>query len=73
MAKADPYIDYPSDHDEEGEDEAAMSQASAPIEENRPQPSPGSSKQNGSLMMSNVDRYGFIGGAQYTDPNEYVK
>ena len=32
---------------------------------------PGSSKQNGTAYVS-VDRYGFIGGDQYTNPDKYV-
>ncbi|XP_069135910.1 TBC1 domain family member 10A-like [Argopecten irradians] len=66
MANADPDRDFSEDEDEE----VAMNhQATAPVEENHVQPSPGSSKQNGNAM-SHVDRYGFIGGSQYTDPDD---
>ena len=74
--------DYNSDNDSEAdEDEIEVSpQSRSPRSQSSRGHSPSKdvhsrntpeSQQNGTVMMQ-VDRYGFVGGKEFTDPDEYV-
>jgi hypothetical protein len=63
MAVADPNYDHVNSSSEE-EDGADVTDN--PL---KPVSSPSHSKQNGTAV-THIDRYGFMGGSQYTNPEE---
>lgn len=73
--------DYNSDEDSEADEETEDSvQSRSPKSQSSHSHSPSKdvhsrttpdSQQNGTVMMQ-VDRYGFVGGKEFTDPDEYV-
>lgn len=66
MAVADPNYDHVNSSSDE--EDGAVENANSP-HSLKPVGSPSHSKQNGTAV-THIDRYGFMGGSQYTNPDE---